>query len=996
MKTILALLLLSTVALADTPAPGSVKIKGATGNTVTSTNVGGKEGIDTNIIGPISATVSSSLGSPLYTQLVYSGVVIDPRVIRNLSQVTDSVLAFQGSPPWAITASSLPLPSGAATNSALTTINTTLGSPFQAGGSIGNTAFGISGLLPAFASPPTFNLGTLNGAATAAKQDTGNTSVASIDTKTVHVDTGAVTVISTVLPPNAATATNQAAANASLASIDGKIPASPSQEHTTAGSPNAARLTDGTTFYKATTPADTQPVSVASMPLPAGAATAAKQDTGNTSLASILAQLDVALSTRASEATLASVKAKTDNIDVFLSTRATESTLATRASESTLSTRASESTLGLVKAKTDNLDTLLSTRAADATLVSTNTKLDTLHTDFGVVEGKQDTGNTSLSSIDTKLTSQATAANQATMNTRLGDVTETAPATDTASSGLNGRLQRIAQRLTTAIASLSSILTGQTDGTQKTQITVLPHSGDVAATGSLTSACATTVNPTGCAASSYLELNTQGTGAVRFEITGTWVGTISFEGLAGSGAAAWYPLSATSITPPGTSLSTSTTVNDIFLIAVPGGYSKLRVKMNPYTSGTAVVAMNGSAVTNTVVAFQTTPNNMRTQIYGSDTTNAPTTTQNAGTGKYGLSASIANVDSLNVTGSGSALNNTPIADTDVSMYHCASIQHTVTGTNTVTFEQSNDDVTFFSNVCVSATAANTAPVTTAAATGMFYCPINSSRFRTRISAFTSGTSTDNARFSPLSCDHLQELNVAAIQSGTWTVNTNPAIPTFSTQVASSARTTSGNSGNITQAAPNSNGAFEVNVTAVSGTLPTLDVVFQESYDNGTTWTDEWHLERITANGQFTTPNLLISTSHFRFVWTIGGTTPSFTFSIGSTQGSSQGQWVRRFFDRTIDPNTASSTSAAFNVEGCKSFNFTANVASCVAVFPTFAIQLSEDGTNYWNTSNTDVFTANGTVGNTTFSSGGKFARVITQTGGASCVLGYLTIRCSQY
>lgn len=57
-----------------------------------------------------------------------------------------------------------------ATNTTLSTINTTLGSPFQAGGSIGNTAFGISGTLPAFAATPTFNLGTLNGAATAANQ----------------------------------------------------------------------------------------------------------------------------------------------------------------------------------------------------------------------------------------------------------------------------------------------------------------------------------------------------------------------------------------------------------------------------------------------------------------------------------------------------------------------------------------------------------------------------------------------------------------------------------------------------------------------------------------------------------------------------------------------------------------------------------------------------------------------------------------------------------
>jgi hypothetical protein len=49
-------------------------------------------------------------------------------------------------------------------------------------------------------------------------------------------------------------------------------------------------------------------------------------------------------------------------------------------------------------------------------------------------------------------TSDATAANQTTLNTEVGGLTETAPASDTASSGLNGRLQRIAQRVTSLIA----------------------------------------------------------------------------------------------------------------------------------------------------------------------------------------------------------------------------------------------------------------------------------------------------------------------------------------------------------------------------------------------------------------------------------------------------------------------------------------------------------------------------------------------------------------
>jgi hypothetical protein len=57
----------------------------------------------------------------------------------------------------------------------------------------------------------------------------------------------------------------------------------------------------------------------------------------------------------------------------------------------------------------------------------------------------------------------ASAANQATQittanltNTEVGALTETAPASDTASSGLNGRLQRIAQRITSLITALGS------------------------------------------------------------------------------------------------------------------------------------------------------------------------------------------------------------------------------------------------------------------------------------------------------------------------------------------------------------------------------------------------------------------------------------------------------------------------------------------------------------------------------------------------------------
>lgn len=123
-----------------------------------------------------------------------------------------------------VSAAALPLPSGASTSALQSTINTTLGSPFQAGGSIGNSSFGISGTLPAFAATPTFNLGTLNGAATAANQGTEITSLSSIDTKTPSLGqalaAGSVPVVltasqlSTLTPLSSVTVSGTVTANA--------------------------------------------------------------------------------------------------------------------------------------------------------------------------------------------------------------------------------------------------------------------------------------------------------------------------------------------------------------------------------------------------------------------------------------------------------------------------------------------------------------------------------------------------------------------------------------------------------------------------------------------------------------------------------------------------------------------------------------------------------------------------------------------------------------
>jgi hypothetical protein len=57
-------------------------------------------------------------------------------------------------------------------------------------------------------------------------------------------------------------------------------------------------------------------------------------------------------------------------------------------------------------------------------------------------------------------TTLGTRLSESDFDTKVGSLTESAPASDTASSGLNGRLQRLAQRLTSLIGLFPSALTG--------------------------------------------------------------------------------------------------------------------------------------------------------------------------------------------------------------------------------------------------------------------------------------------------------------------------------------------------------------------------------------------------------------------------------------------------------------------------------------------------------------------------------------------------------
>ncbi|WP_298167963.1 hypothetical protein [Novosphingobium sp.] len=118
------------------------------------------------------------------------------------------------------------------------------------------------------------------------------------------VGTQAVSAVSLPLPTGAATAANQSATNAALGTLSAQLPATLGQKTMAQSLP--VTLASDTSALGVTVgnfPA-TQTVTATSLPLPAGAATAANQTSGNTSLAAISGQLPASLGPKPSSASL--------------------------------------------------------------------------------------------------------------------------------------------------------------------------------------------------------------------------------------------------------------------------------------------------------------------------------------------------------------------------------------------------------------------------------------------------------------------------------------------------------------------------------------------------------------------------------------------------------------------------------------------------------------------------------------------------------------------
>jgi len=106
-------------------------------------------------------------------------------------------------------------------------------------------------------------------------------------------------------------------------------------------------------------------------------------------------------------------------------------------------------------------------------------------------------------------------------------------------------------------------------------------------------------------------------------------------------------------------------------------------------------------------------------------------------------------------------------------------------------------------------------------------------------------------------------------------------------VASAARTTTGQTGALQPGGKIISVNREhlnllVDVTANDGTTPTLDLSVEWSMDGGSTWAVGDTADAFTQIGDTTTTvveQFQLKAPHYRIKWTLGGTSPSYTFSI---------------------------------------------------------------------------------------------------------------------
>lgn len=212
-------------------------------------------------------------------------------------------------------------------------------------------------------------------------------------------------------------------------------------------------------------------------------------------------------------------------------------------------------------------------------------------------------------------------------------------------------------------------------------------------------------------------------------------------------------------------------------------------------------------------------------------------------------------------------------------------------------------------------------------------------------------------------------------------------------VASAALTSTTTTSAVT---PALGSAYQVNipVTAVSGTTPTLDVSIEESDDSGTNWFKVYDFPRITATGMYRSPIIRMVGNRVRYVQTVGGTSPSFTRAINRLQTNTNSEPIRQLIDRTIVLTTLNSTTPSLDTRDCGNrVQLVINVGAITTTAPALQLEGSDDnGASWYAIGSPLTAVASSTVQATTVNLNSALVRARVSTAGSGVTAGYIMIK----
>jgi hypothetical protein len=186
-------------------------------------------------------------------------------------------------------------------------------------------------------------------------------------------------------------------------------------------------------------------------------------------------------------------------------------------------------------------------------------------------------------------TTVATLVTTTDFDAKIGSLTEAAPATDTASSGLNGRLQRIAQRITSLIAQIPATLGQKTMANSLAVVVASDQSAVAVSSNAATPPSATTMQAAATGSGNGTNLPVTGHAVAILNVVSSVAmsggTTVNFE--ASVDDTTWVSITASQIGVTG-NLVTSTTADGDFRLSV-AGYKSVRARISAYSAGTVTV-----------------------------------------------------------------------------------------------------------------------------------------------------------------------------------------------------------------------------------------------------------------------------------------------------------------------------------------------------------------------------------------------------------------------